>query len=93
MSYVFFSDVITELGHKLNYDAVINYAGNSFCKDSWEMIQGANPFGDHEKKNVVGGMMDLFNQAKVVKVDRDKVDRKYSWDMPKEAEGDKKDGT
>ena len=32
MSYVFFSDVLEELGHKLNYDAVVNYAGNSFVK-------------------------------------------------------------
>lgn len=89
MSYIFFSDIITEQGHKLNYEAVVNYAGNSFCKDSWDMIQKANPFGDHDTKNVVGGMMDLFNQAKIVKVDRDKVDRKYSWDMK---EGDNKDG-
>lgn len=43
MSYIFFEDVLTELGHKLSYDAVVNYAGNSFCKDSWDMIIDANP--------------------------------------------------
>ena len=43
MSYVFFDDVLTELGHKLSYDAIVNYAGNSFCKDSWDMITNANP--------------------------------------------------
>lgn len=43
MSYIFFEDVLTELGHKLSYDAVVNYAGNSFCKDSWDMIQSTNP--------------------------------------------------
>lgn len=32
-----------ELGHKLSYDAIVNYAGNSFCKDSWEMIVDSNP--------------------------------------------------
>lgn len=44
MSYVFFEDVLAELGHRLNYEAVTNYAGNSFCEKSWEMIQDANPF-------------------------------------------------
>lgn len=43
MSHLFFESVLAELGHKLSYDAVINYAGNSFCKDSWDMIQNANP--------------------------------------------------
>lgn len=43
MSYIFFEDVLVELGFKLSYDAVVNYAGNSFCKDSWEMISDANP--------------------------------------------------
>ena len=32
MSMVFFEDVLSELGKKLNYDAVVNYAGNSFCE-------------------------------------------------------------
>ena len=43
MSYLFFQSILTELGHKLNYEAVINYAGNSFCKDSWDMITDSNP--------------------------------------------------
>ena len=49
MSYVFFEDVLTELGHKLSYDAVVNYAGNSFCKDSWDMITDSNPLTMDEK--------------------------------------------
>ena len=49
MSYIFFEDVLTELGHKLSYDAVVNYAGNSFCKDSWDMIIDANPMTMDEK--------------------------------------------
>ena len=44
MSFVFFEDVLDELGHKLTYEAVSNYAGNSFCEKSWEMIQDNNPF-------------------------------------------------
>lgn len=49
MSYIFFEDVLSELGHKLTYDAVINYAGNSFVKDSWDMIMDSNPMagGEH----------------------------------------------
>lgn len=43
MSYLFFQDILTELGHKLSYEAVVNYAGNSFCKDSWNMIMDSNP--------------------------------------------------
>ena len=49
MSYVFFEDVLAELGHKLSYDAIVNYAGNSFCKDSWDMITDANPMTMDEK--------------------------------------------
>ena len=48
MSYIFFKSILTELGHKLSYDAVVNYAGNSFCKDSWEMICNANPMSMDE---------------------------------------------
>ena len=49
MSYIFFEDVLAELGHKLSYDAVVNYAGNSFCKDSWDMIMDTNPMTIDDK--------------------------------------------
>ena len=49
MSLDFFEKVLEELGNKLNYDAIVNYAGNSFCKDSWDMIMQSNPM--FEKKN------------------------------------------
>lgn len=26
------------------YEAISNYAGNSFCQKSWEMIEKSNPF-------------------------------------------------
>lgn len=44
MSYIFFEDVLTELGYKLTYDAIANYAGNSFAENSWDMIMDNNPF-------------------------------------------------
>ena len=53
MSYVFFEDVLAELGHKLTYDAVVNYAGNAFAEKAWDMITENNPFnvgGDTNKK-------------------------------------------
>lgn len=44
MSYVFFDDVLRELGYKLHFEAISNYAGNSFCEKSWDMIEKSNPF-------------------------------------------------
>ena len=49
MSYVFFDDVLMELGYKLNFEAIANYAGNAFCEKSWDMIQKSN-------KITIGGM-------------------------------------
>ena len=43
MSWIFFEDILEELGRKLNYDAIVNYAGNSFVKESWDMIMDSNP--------------------------------------------------
>lgn len=51
MSYLLFEDVLAELGHKLSYEAISGYAGNSFCKDSWDMIQKANPFKADEDRS------------------------------------------
>ena len=71
MSYLFFESILTELGHKLAYDAVVNYAGNSFAKDSWDMIQDANPMmiNDDGKKHVSAkqkqSMADFFGSARI----------------------------
>lgn len=43
MSIVFFEAVLAELGHKLMYDAVVNFAGNAFCEKSWEIIMDHYP--------------------------------------------------
>lgn len=43
MSYVFFESVLTSIGRRLNYDAVVNYAGNSYFEKSWEVISENNP--------------------------------------------------
>lgn len=70
MSYVFFTDVLEELGHKLNYDAIVNYAGNSFAEKSWDMITDSNPFnigGENKMSNSQAKTFaDFFSRARVV---------------------------
>lgn len=51
MSIPFFNSVLAALGKRVNYDAVVNYAGNAFAKDSWKMIQEANPMTKPAKMN------------------------------------------
>lgn len=57
MSIPFFDDVLEELGHKLAYDAIVNYAGNSFCEKSWDMIQESNPFTVAEQASLGSSRM------------------------------------
>ena len=70
MSYVFFSDVLEELGHKLNFEAIANYAGNSFMEKSWDMIMDANPMtmsdGKHMSNRQAQTFVDFFSKARVV---------------------------
>lgn len=63
MSIPFFDGVLEALGYRLNYDAVVNYAGNSFCEKSWEMISENNPLGakKHKKKDALGGLGALLS--------------------------------
>lgn len=71
MSYIFFEDVLEELGHKLSYDAIVNYAGNSFCKDSWDMIMESNPFtmGDGHVSKKQREMANFFGSARIATKD------------------------
>ena len=71
MSYVFFQQVLEELGHKLSYDAIVNYAGNSFCEKSWDMIQESNPMmlgGGKPGKSMKQQQTfaDFFSRARIV---------------------------
>ena len=43
MSYDWFRELLDVLGEFVNYDAVVNYAGNAFCEKSWDMIMDSNP--------------------------------------------------
>lgn len=57
MYYPTFQNVLGQLGRKLNYDAVVNYAGNSFVQKSWEMIEKANPLQPAEKASATNNAM------------------------------------
>lgn len=61
MSYLLFESVLEELGRKLNYDAVVNYAGNSFCEKSWDMIMDSNPMMIDENGKTHRGKNDLVS--------------------------------
>lgn len=50
MSFLFFEDILEQLGKKLTYDAIVNYAGNSFCEKAWEMITEHNPLLNKESE-------------------------------------------
>lgn len=81
MSYLFFEEVLTELGHKLTYDAVVNYAGNSFCDKSWEMISKSNPMNTSDgTEGAMKNFVDFLGgaQAKIgkPKIAKGKVSRK-----------------
>ena len=70
MSYIFFEDVLEELGHKLSYEAIVNYAGNSFVEKSWDMIMDSNPMMLNPNGKRSGSQnrafADFFSQARVV---------------------------
>lgn len=63
MSIPFFDGVLEALGYRLNYEAIVNYAGNSFCEKSWEMISDNNPFTVKKKrhKDALGGLGSLLS--------------------------------
>lgn len=69
MSIVFFEDVFESLGRTLTYDAIVNYAGNAFCKDSWEMISEHHPMNKPKKnKSGLDQMADMLGGIAIRKV-------------------------
>lgn len=68
MSYVFFENVLAELGRKLNYDAVVNYAGNGFVEKSWDMIMDSNPMMINENgrsSRMNGELVNFLGNARI----------------------------
>ena len=79
MSYLLFEDVLLELGHKLNFEAVANYAGNSFVEKSWDMIMDSNPMnigeGNHMSSRQKSDMAAFFGNARVVEKGSSEIPR------------------
>lgn len=66
MSCVFFDDVLMELGYKLNFEAIANYAGNAFCEKSWDMIERSNAFNVMEQKTqAMTNLASFFGSSKI----------------------------
>lgn len=69
MHYVFFEAVLEALGQKLTYEAISNFAGNSFCEKAWEMISENNPMeliregAENRITSKNKGMFDFLNMA------------------------------
>lgn len=79
MSYVLFNDVLEQLGHKLNFEAIANYAGNSFMEKSWDMIMDANPMlvgeNGHMSRRNAQTFADFFSRARVVEAGSSDIPR------------------
>lgn len=73
MSYVMFEQILEELGHKLIYEAVANYAGNSFCDKSWEMIMEHYPMSAQTGHKGGGQSNGLSGLAKLIQKSNVKV--------------------
>lgn len=68
MAFVFFESVLDELGHKLHYDAIVNYAGNGFFEKSWDLISEHNPFNikaDRKQGASSGGLSGFFRKSSI----------------------------
>lgn len=62
MSYLLFDSVLEELGKKLNYEAVVNYAGNSFMKDSWKVIKESFPMSSTNEHTGASSIASFLNR-------------------------------
>jgi hypothetical protein len=70
MGIVFFNNILAALGKRVNYDAVVNFAGNSFAKDAWKTIQEANPLIKHKQRHAFADMFSevAIKQTKIIPV-------------------------
>ena len=65
MSMLFFNNVLSQIGRKLNYESISNLYGNSFCKDASKYIESAYTL---TKPNKIGhGFADMLSKTTVVK--------------------------
>lgn len=60
MSFVWFNQVLSALGKRLNYESISNLYGNSFCKDSADIISRANPLIHGTPKGAISNFASEF---------------------------------
>lgn len=84
MSIPFFDIVLAALGKRVNYDAVVNYAGNAFAKDSWKMIQEANPMIKQKKMST--SFVDVISKPSTVSKVEDLGDISWAMEPPPKGE-------
>ena len=84
MAYIWFNSVLEALGKRINYESISNIYGNSFAKDSAQVVQAANPLLKNGTAKSNTGVMGLMGQIKVVEA----KSKKASEDALKKQLGD-----
>ena len=68
MAFDWFQEVLAVLGEVVNFSAIVNYAGNSFCEKSWDMILDNNPMLKGQILNAQDRTLEAFFNSAEVKV-------------------------
>lgn len=65
MEFPFFENILAMIGRRLNYDAIVNYAGNSNVEKPWTIIEEGNPMNikrqDANDRSGLAGVFDKMN--------------------------------
>lgn len=65
MSYVWFNEVLTALGKRINFESISNLYGNSFAKDSAKIVNESYPLSPNGR-STGGNITQLFNNIKII---------------------------
>jgi len=68
MSIVFFHNVLSALGKKINYESMSNYYGNSFAKDVEKHLSKMHPLFSAPKLR--NGFLDMMNSSNIIKISK-----------------------
>lgn len=71
MSNLFFDGILDFIGRRLKYEAMANYAGNSYMKDAYKIIEDNYPLKAISKAEESSGVGALFKGIKIMKVKDD----------------------
>lgn len=76
MTYIWFNKVLEALGKRINYESISNLYGNSFAKESAQIVQAANPLIKTGSKPNNTGVVGLMGNIKIIKADNKDVAKK-----------------